>query len=105
MAGKLYTCGGYGGDCASLLCINADGWGNSRVPTSGPAPKSHDSHSMVLHGAGPNFPRQPEMYRGWGRANIDFGAYSFLQTGRVLCTADCWQRWGTVTTQHCKRSS
>ena len=50
-AGKLYTCGGYGGERASLLCIDADTWDLHRVPTSGPGPLSHDSHSIAVHGA------------------------------------------------------
>ena len=50
-AGKLYACGGYGEERAGLICIDTQTWECRRVPTTGPAPKSHDSHSMTAHGA------------------------------------------------------
>ncbi len=63
-AGKLYTCGGYGEERASLLCIDTETWECNRPPTSGPAPKSHDSHSLAVHGAG----RMSAIPRAWHAA-------------------------------------
>jgi len=62
-AGKLYTCGGYGEERASLLCIDTKTWQCSRPPTTGPAPQSHDSHSLAVHGVRRFVSRTMRMHR------------------------------------------